>query len=201
MSTLAELKDRIEKDIHRTDISADVSAAIVSAIRHYNRADLWFLEGSWVFTTSASLTTYTATSDLKTIDILKVNKSGSSYPINEISYRELEEKDDGRATGSPSYWNFYGDAIKFSPIPDATYTISVSYKRSIDAPSESGSNVWTNTGFDLIRYRAGWDVLQNRIWNAEQAKISKSNEGEAYLSLLTESIKKMSTGKLKRSEW
>ena len=40
--TLAELKTQIEGDLHRTDISAQVSTAISGAIAHYSKKDSGF---------------------------------------------------------------------------------------------------------------------------------------------------------------
>lgn len=200
MATLQQLKNRIEKDIHRTDLSADVSDAISYAIDFYNKQRFWFLEGSWTFTASASQAAYAVASDLKMVDTALINISGSRTPLTKVHYTELDEKDDGRTFGAPSQWTFYNNSIRFYPVPDsATYIFTISYHKSLDAPSDSGSNAWTGAGFELIRHRAAADVLLHRIWNKEEAVNAKGSEQEALFSVLDETIRKISTGKLRKT--
>lgn len=201
MATLQYLKNKIANDLHRTDLTSEISDAIDAAIKHYERERLWFLEGSNTFTTSASLAWYAVPTDLKKLDTMLVTISGSKVRMTSRAYSEIDEKDSGNYTGTPDEYAIYANQFRVYPTPNDAYVMTLSYHKSLAAPSASGSNAWTGTGFELIRSRARWDVELNHLKDREGAAFSKQVENDAYDSLTTESTKKICAGKLRKSGW
>ena len=196
--TREDLVAKILRDTDRTDITADVSDAVSSAIKFYGRQRLWFLEGVATCSTSASQTWYVAPDDFKKADSVLVTVSGSKVPLTQVDYSEINEKDDGTHTGIPSEWTFYNNSFRFYPVPDGVYVVTLSYHKSLDTTA-SASNSWTNDCFDLIRYRAEKDVYSNLLNSVERATIAQNNEKEEYAMIMNEHTQKLSTNKLKKS--
>ena len=199
--TLAELKTQIEGDLHRTDISAQVSTAISGAIAHYSRERFWFLEGQATIPASASQTWYTAPTDLKAFDTVLATVNGALTPLIHTHYAEIAEKDTGDYTGIPSEYAYYQDQLRFYPVPDAAYIITINYHKKLSDLSAGGSNSWTTDGSDLIRFRAEWDIYQNYLKAPENAMVVKQSEMDAYMSLLRENTGRLAVGRLRKSDW
>ena len=95
----------------------------------------------------------------------------------------------------------YQNSIRLYPVPDDSYVLKMSYHKSLDAPSDSGSNAWTSDLFNLIRYRADWEVANHTLRNPELAAIFKQSETEEKMSVFNENMKRVGTGNLQRSQW
>lgn len=100
MSTLADLKSKIESDLHRSDKTATIATAIDAALRHYERESWWFLEGKATMSTTSSTAVYSAPPDFKGADSMLVTISGSKVPLTRTHYAEIDEKDTGNEPGN-----------------------------------------------------------------------------------------------------
>lgn len=201
MSTRTTLSNAIASDLHRSDLSTQISTAIDSAIRHYERESFWFLEGRAELTTSANQKWYGPPSDLKGFDSLLVTISGSKEPVDRVHYSEIDENDPDNITGIPSEWAFYQDNLRFYPTPNQAYVLTLSYRRSLPTETASASTSWTNEGFDLIRFHSEQDVYSNYLKDPDSAAIAEANEAKALLSLQRENTNKVATGKIKKGSW
>ena len=201
MATKQALINEIEGDLHRSDLTTDVENAIDSAVRYYQRESFWFLETITTFTATASTTFFPVPSDLKDFDSLLVTVAGSKLNVIRKSYVEIDEKDTRDYTGIPVEWAYYQDQIRLYPLPMEDYVMTLSYHRSLDAPSASGSNAWTGAGYDLLRFRVGWDISQHKLHAPEMAMTFKQSEIDAYNSIIGENTKKKSSGKIRKSGW
>lgn len=199
MATLAWLKAKIASDLHRSDLTTQITDAVTSAIDHYSRESFWFMEGSSTFTTSASQVAYTASTSLRSINTVLAQVSGSKYPVKVVHYKDIDEMDTGIETGQPIYMTYWDNAYRFYPNPNGAYPITISYTRDIGEPSASGSNAWTTHGKELIRFRAEWDIYQNYLRNGDMAAVAKNSEMDALMSLSREDRGRRSTGTLRKS--
>lgn len=199
MPTLAYLKAKIADDLHRDDLTTQISDAITNSVRRYNRERLWFLEGTATLTTSASAASYPLPSDFKAMDSVLLNISGSTFPLTRNHYSSIDDNDYAHTTGKPSEYTIYGDSIRFYPTPDSAYSTTISYLKALDTPSDSGSNVWTSAAFDVIRYAAEKEIYRSHLRNPEMGMVSAEQEGEAISSLLRENVQRISIGQIKRS--
>jgi hypothetical protein len=202
MATLAQLKASIADDtLRRNDCTNQIANAIDSAIRFYNTNRWWFLEGVAETTMSSSQAYYAVPTDFIKHDTLLITISGSKYPLDQIPYNDMDKEDDGRFFGQPTRYSFYQNSIRLYPVPDSGYVMTLSYHKSLDAPSDSASNSWTSDAFDLIRYRAAWDVAKHYLRNPDLANMLKESEMETYMNLNSQNIGKLSIGKISRSDW
>jgi hypothetical protein len=201
MPTLAKLKATIADDLHRSDLTTQIAEAIDSAVRFYERERLYFLEGQTTFTATASTAYHAVPSDYKDTDSVLVTISGSKDNLIRRSFNEIDEIDTGQYTGTPSWYAYYQDQFRWYPVPNADYPITLSYHKTLDLPSASGSNAWTTAAFDVLRFRSEWDLNQHYLHNPERAAICKASEGDAYASLENESNCRISSGRLRRSGW
>lgn len=199
----SELVDIILGDLgQRTDMTSDCSAAISASVGHYQRIRFHFLETATAISMTSSMAYYSLPSNaIGNIDTMLITLSGKKQSLRRARYSDIDEKDDGATYGEPAEWCVFGERLRFYPVPDATYTFNMSYHMSLDPPTASGSNVWTQAAAQLIRHRAAWDVWANKLRNPEAAANSKSAEMEAFESLLGETTRKISTGFIKKSGW
>lgn len=202
MATLTELKNKVTTDLHRSDLSALASAAISAAISHYEKERWWFLEGRGTATTTAGQAFYGLPSDLLSHDGLLITISGGKEPLRQVSYREIDETDSGLYTGIPAEWAYYADQYRLYPAPNSTtYTLTLSYHKQLPALSDSGSNAWSGVAYELIRYRAGWDVAKHYMRAYEFAAMLKESEREEYSALLSLNTSRTMTGSIIKTSW
>jgi hypothetical protein len=201
MPTLAKLKAVIADDLHRTDLTTRIDDAVLSAIRHYERKSFYFLEGVTTFTATSSATYHDIPVDFKDDDSLLVTISGSKTPVIRASHREIDEKDTGLIFGSPSEYAFYQNKFRFYPVPNQDYTMTLSYHKTLDLPSASGSNAWTTAAFDMLRHRSRWDIQQHYLQDPENARQAKMSEMDAFNSLIGDSDNRKMAGKTRKKTW
>lgn len=198
MSTLTDLKNRISSDLHRSDKTQQIADAIDAAVRHYERDNWWFLEGKATMSTTSSTAIYSAPPDFKGADTMLVTISGSKYPVERVRYSDMDLEDTGLVSGSPSEWAYYQESIRFYPPPDKMYLITLSYRKQLGTLTASSSTAWTNEGFDLIRYRAEWDIYAHDLRNPDMAATCKQSESDAFIGLSKDHTNRVSTGRIKK---
>lgn len=202
MAIYLTLKNQVASDLHRSDLSSQIVQAISDAIQYYERESWWFLEGRKTMTTVAGQAWYAVPSDLLNFDNLLITISGNKVPLNRIHYTTMDNYDSGSYQGQPYEWTFYDNQIRFYPVPDTAYTITLSDSDQLDAlSSNSDSNSWTTDGYSLIRHRAVWDIYMNHLKSPDMASLAKSSELEAHKSLRQLHDLKTSTGKIKKTDW
>lgn len=200
--TLAQLKTKIAEDLHRTDLTTQIADAINAAIRYYNRNEWWFIESTTIFNTEAYQPYYDVPTGFETVDSMMITVSGSKTPIRPWTYEQMDEEDMGNTYGIPSRWAVYNNQFRLYPVPNAVYLITLSQEVDLLAPAnDSDSNAWTGAAFDLIRFRAGWDVAKHKMHNADLANALKASEVDEYYSLLKEHTRMVSSGRLQKSWW
>jgi len=197
---LGSLKTIIANDLHRSDLTTQINQAVTAAVKFYNKEQFWFHEGQYTFTTSASQVWYTASSSIRGINTALATVSGTKYPLERWTYKDVDETDDGVTTGEPIAITYFQDMYRFSPTPDGAYVITLSRTRALNEPaSASGSNAWTTSAAELIRFRSEWDIYHNYLRNPEMAQRAKAAEIEALGGLSTENRVRVSTNRIRKS--
>lgn len=202
MSTLLQLKTNIASELHRSDLGTQIANAITKAIDHYSKERWWFLEGRGTSTTVSGQAFYAIPTDLQNFDSLLVTISGSKSPLTRKSYNEIDAIDTGASnTGQPSIWAYYADQIRYYPVPNNSYTMTLSYHKKLATLTDSDSNSWTTDAENLIQYRATWDVLNHYLKDREGATFYKQSEAEAYAQLQHLNTARISSGKTRKITW
>lgn len=199
-TSLTTLKARVATELHRTDLTSEIATAISSAILQYQSRRFEFNQRQTTFNTAdgtESYTTSTIPDDIAQIDVLRITVNGHRYPLRPITFAELQELSNRTTNeGPPSKFAFYAQTIFLYPIPDATYSVQISYLQREDPPANDAdtSSVWTNAAGDLICANAKKRVARNNIYDDKLAMRCEAEESEALSILLNESVQLQDDG-------
>lgn len=201
MSNYGTMIGRVLEDVARDDITSVASTAILTAIKHYEGTRFWFNEGRSTRSTASGTEYYAVPSDFKDLDSLTITVNSWTYQLNQRSYDELEDSyvSNTTYTGYPTDYAIYQEQIRLYPIPNGTYTLTMSYQRTLGTLSVSAdTNAWMVEGEDLIRSRADFYVARNYLHDNQLAMMFRENESEALRRLLSETTIRLSTGKTRK---
>lgn len=209
MATLSTLKARIAADLSRSDLTSRIASAIEDAIYHYQRRRFYFNQARDTFATVAGTEFYTSGTDpedipedVAEVDALTITVSGRRYTLEQASFAELEQistTTDSR--GQPTMWAWYAQQVRLFPVPDAAYTVTMSYLQRIPVPASDGaSNAWTTEAEQLIRACATKNIRREQLADDRGAQRAEIQEMNALRRLIMET-NKLSTGPLMPSGW
>jgi hypothetical protein len=199
MATLSDMRSRIADDLDRSDLSTQIDKAINRAIEHYERQRFWFNEKIATFNTVANQKNYGSAdgipTDLAEIDYVEVTVSGKEYKLTPRTYPYIRELIGYDMTGQPYDYCYYQENFYFYLIPNAVYTITVSYQQKYTALSaDADTNDFTTDAEDLIEARARKWLYARVIKDQEQAQIADLEEREALAALREKTDKLIGTG-------
>lgn len=202
MTTLATMRTRIASEfVNESITSAQIDAAIQSAIKHYQRERWYFTESrTETFNTVASQEFY-GTADnanipnLSLIDQLTITINSTRDQLTERSWEWIDNVSTTTTSiSAPTDYCYYAQQIRLYPIPDAVYPIRISGLIRLAALSaDSDSNAWMIDGEEMIRGRAKWDLAVNVFYGSEQADAALALEQRAYSVLRRDTDRRSST--------
>lgn len=200
MADLATLKNRIASELHRSDLTTSIASAIEEAVTHYQTRPLRFNEAIATFSTVAGTEFYDDLSDVGQIDEVRVLVNGRKTVLEPWSYGYMEAVSTTTNTESqPLAWAWYAEQIRLYPVPDAAYTITVSYTKQYGVPSsDSESNVWTNQAEALIRHATKKRIYRDVLRDLEGAAGAEAAENEALQNLIQDT-NRLASGPLRGS--
>lgn len=184
MSNYGVMQVKIAAEIERDDLTTPIKEAILSAIDHYESMRFWFNEKR----STASISTEFADmpTSLVEVDSIKITSGSSDYELTPRSYGYLDRiTTNSTYTGPPVDYSIYAKQFRFYPIPDKTYTVTLSYINTLtDLSASVDSNDWMTIGETLIRHRAEADLRINKIGSdfAKQQALILTQGGSNTLS-------------------
>jgi hypothetical protein len=142
MGTFGETRDRIRRDLQRTDVDTEIKESIVDAIKHFQDEPLWINQVTGIVDTSTTsedvdgkaVAQYALPSDYSSDLYVSLDDNAIVTQLTKLSYEDLEQMDtvsssstSGPLEGVPSYWAFDGAAtsayatgrIRVYPLPQA----------------------------------------------------------------------------------
>lgn len=147
-----------------------IQNAIQSAVSKWEREPFYFNEvysqnlfdtvsGQEFYTSAAAAAVASSPGMLK----LHVLISQNRYPLNPRTWQYLEDISPNPAVrGQPVDYAYFAEQIRFYPIPDAAYPITISAtQRVANLSADVDHNVWTEDAFDLIRSEAKLILAQD----------------------------------------
>jgi hypothetical protein len=201
MSTLGEMKTRIAEETTRDDLLASgaIEREIVSAMKFYRSNRFWFNESrsKVQFNTVVGQSTYTAAAHPDIPDLLRIDYITVSYLGRELRLRFANPADMEQWTGSiaavtnpPAFFSYYGQELRFYPIPDGVYPVRVAGVTRYPLPAfeaETG-NPWMTDAAELIAARATRNLYLKNMFGSEQSQVAafKALEDEALERLRVE---------------
>ena len=199
MTTLTGLITDVLDDLNRTDLTAAASSALSEAKEFYETERWWFNERRAKIGTEPDQERLPLPSDYLEVDNIVITDNGHSWPLKQESKYTMDRLFISGSTykNVPERFTIYDSQIRFYPIPDATYSITMSYQFVMSDLSASTSNVWTNELGQLIRNRASKSVYSGKLHNNERASFHAQQENEWYQKLRRRSDKYLVDGPLK----
>lgn len=204
MPDLATLKSRIASDLHRTDLTTSIASAISDAIADYQGRRFHFNQVRDTFVTVAGQQFYEAgagaddiPTDIAELDAVSLTVSGDTRPVHPRSYAELERLIASTTSrGQPSVYAWYDEQMRLYPVPDAVYTVTLSYLQRIPVPAADGtSNAWTTEAEQLIR-AAAKKALQRDVLRDPEGEAASERAESAALRRLKREAMQLDTGAL-----
>ena len=172
MATYGEMQSTILDEMANDgDLTTEhIKNGILRAIRHYERRPWWFNQKVATFSTVAGQEYYGA-SDLSDIpNIVRIESAlitntGYKSALKDMDYQSIDWGQTGTDTGVPWYYTVFQNKIRLYPIPDAAYTVTLSYIYKLTELSlDADTNSWTTECEELIRQsakkRIALDIMQ-----------------------------------------
>lgn len=161
-----ELGDRQDLLVPLSDSALSLSPvqnAIQSAIAKWEREPFYFNEvydqnlfntvAGQEFYNSASAALVATSPNLMKLHVLISN---NRYPLKPRTWDYIEDTSvNPQVVGQPVDYAYLGEQLRFYPIPDNAYPITVAAtQRLTNLVVDTDANVWTQDAFDLIRSEA-----------------------------------------------
>lgn len=193
MTTLADLKTRIIAEMVRDDLSDDLADQLLihiqKACRYYQNEKFWFNS----IIASAVTVAGTATVDVPAT-VLRVDRVAIPAYDQELVEVTLADLDMGTEEGIPYGYAYYNDALKFYPIPDAVYTLSLYGIAKVAAPAvDADTSIWTNEAADLIVARAKMTLFRDQFRDPEGTQFAQADTQEVFAQLKRETARRLET--------
>jgi hypothetical protein len=192
---------RATGELSRADLSAEISAAIITAIKFYETDRFHFNEARAELTTSISQAEYALPSDFQGVDSVIIQVNQYIYELNPRPYTWILAHDTNpNYLGRPYDFAIYAEFLRVYPMPQDEYILTMQYHKKLAlSDSASMSNAWFTEGEELIRLHAKIDVLENRIRGQEafqEAIVLRGREQTVLDKLEAEYSARTNIGKL-----
>lgn len=199
MGTMADLKDRIAREIHRSGMETEIGEAVSDAIKDYQTVRFAFNQTRDTFSTVAGTEFYADSiipDDIAEVDSLTITVNGRDVTLPPWPFSVMERiQTTANSRGQPQAWCWYAEQIRLYPVPDAVYTVTVSYLQKLEEPASGSSNAWTDEAEQLIRHSAKKRLYRDVLMDANSAVASDGAESNAYRQLMRAS-RQLQTGGL-----
>jgi hypothetical protein len=195
------MQDRIADELARTDLTSQISKAIQSAIRHYERKAFYFNEVRKTLSTSDGDFDYT-TAEFSFLDKMaeiysaKITVNGSQYPLTERDWSYLDAlRSSTTLEGDPTDFSYYGKVFYVYPTPNAARDIIISHiEKAATLSATTDTNYWMTDAEELVRCRATRKLYAEVIKDVDNAGVWAAHEQEALMALVAETEARSMTG-------
>lgn len=204
MSDFRTIRNRILDELDRDDLSAQAELAIKSAVEFYSPRRFWFNEARATASTVADQEYYPLPDDFVAEDVLTISVNDTVYPLRRVSNEQIDDWTMSTSvnTGRPQEYALQGTELRLYPVPDDSYTLTMSYqKRLTELAAEGDSNAWTTDAEELIRRRAEGDLCLSVLQDNERATGFYLLASDVLAALLTRSMRHVGTGYTRKRMW
>ncbi len=189
---------RVNDELALPAVAARIPNAIQAAIRYYESERFWFNEGESTASTVDAQQAYAMPTDFLEAESLTVTKDSIRYPMKRRPWSWLRQRHFVlTARTLPRNWSYFANQIWLYPIPDAIYTLTISFlKRQAALSAYADTNDWMVHGEELIRTRAEWDLMFHTAKDYQAAAMLEQATEKALDNLRGKSEQKIATGRL-----
>jgi len=196
VATYLETQTRIANELNRSNLGDEIKLAILSAIDYYGKRRWWWNEYVGTLSTVASTAYVALPSDFVDLDELQVTVNGTKRRICRTSYVDILAMRENSSTGEPTDFDLYQDRIELYPIPNAIYTLTISYVKTLTVLSaDADTNAWLDEAEELIRLHAKKDLYANKIRDMSMAKDMQALEDSTLLRMESLNQRRTTTGR------
>ena len=197
---------RIDREIRRDNLTADIKDSIVDAIRHYENERFSFNEQSSVVVTTASSPYLSALpAGIISLDRVELDQGGSRYPVDPKSYTWITDVDNGNSLGPPYDYALYQGNMRMYPVPDQAYSIHLSYQVQLTEVSASATstatNAWMTVAEPIIRSHAKGLIFLHRLRNQSEAQAMEYIASKEHKRLKSKDSGKTTTGNIVKTDF
>lgn len=206
IKTLNDLINNISDDIDDTnnEYLAQIQEAIFSAIRFCEREPFYFNESREVtFLTKEKQEFYSrednaAIATLAGLSNIYCHSSNSRQYILKAEQPQFFEKFNTHTAGEPLYYCYFGQKLRFYPIPDQSYKIRLQIApiRFDNISMASEANPWFYEAFDLIKARAKYELYKDILKDSNFAATAFNDFQEQLAALRAETSRRNGSGKI-----
>lgn len=209
MTTLADISDAIADDIDDTtgEYSAQITAAVLAAIRYCERTPYYFNETRDVtFPTIQGQEWYDENDNAQIKTLVRIvaayseDSNGQRSTIRRVTPDDLESiADNSASSGEPYSFTYFGQRIRLYPIPGAeAYTIrlQVGPYRLTTLSLPTDTNAWLDEAYDMIKARAKYVLYKDTLKDAALAAEALNDYNDQADQLKAETSRRNGIGKI-----
>ena len=193
MTTLLDLKTRIIAEMVRDDLSDDLADQLLihiqRACEYYSDEKFWFNSIIASAVTVAGTATVDVPATMRRVD--RVSIPAYYTDLVEVTLGDLRAD---TTQGVPAGYAYYNDALKFYPVPDAVYTLSLQGLAKVAAPAiDADTSIWTNEAQDLIVARTKMTLYRGQFRDTEGTQLAIAETQESFGKLKRETARRLET--------
>jgi len=185
MATYGDMIERINDELLLNgDYNTQIPRAIQTAIKHYEKTRFRFNHGRATTTLAPDFEYQEPPPDMIEEDELMLIDGTERRPLNKRTYLWIgNQSRDLNYRARPTDYAIETDDLRLYPIPDAAYTLQLSYLKSLPTlVALTDTNAWMNDGEELIRLRSKRIMLEDYLRGpesfAEAERLKKREEGD-----------------------
>lgn len=213
MTTLGVMKTRIADEIVRDDLASQTALAITSAIQELEGERFAWNEKRYLLYTVAGQEFYDLTSTTMTnidgsalgtgetlleIDSIILTYNNAPYTLTPRTHPWMDRWGGTTLRGMPVDYGMFGDQIRFYPIPDRVYTLTLSGLARLGALSaDSDTNGWMTYGEAVTRHTAKGLLYRDVVRDAEGAQLAAAAAAAATAAAKRKLAAKAMTGRIR----
>ena len=169
-----------------------IKNAILRSIRDYEGDDWWFNQKVGTFNTVANQEYYSSSdlSDIPNIvriDSAMITYNGVKLPLQDAEYLSVDQEQNSTRVALPQVYTRYKNQLRLFPIPDAVYTVTLSYVyKFTELSADADTNSWLTDGEELIRQAAKKRIALDILQADDLAARFAAMEQNALASLMSE---------------
>lgn len=207
MASFATMQSRIADELARTDLTSQISNAILDTIKAYERRRWSWNEQTSTFSTVADQANYGSAANsvipnLIQIDAMYVTLAGTGAGKLELRRRTWPWYRDAEAMGTqssdpPTDYTYYAQQIWLWPTPSEVRTVTIDNVYRLTALSAgSDTNAWTTDAEEMVRTAAKITVLETIVRGEgfAEAQSLRKRLSEVETDLMAENQMRIGTG-------
>lgn len=165
--TLGDMMGEIADDIARDDLTTQIRASILKAIKHFQSERLFFNEQYVGFQTVAGQEFYGVDAnallpDLYAIDSSVILQGNTTWELGRTDDAWIEAVSQPVSPSLPAWFSYHARQVRLYPVPDRVYTVRFFAHTKVAAPvGDDDTCPWVDEADELISARAKWRLAKH----------------------------------------